>query len=108
MRNLSQAARICQMPSIMGIRLRHFVTFLGFPNSLVNGAYNLSKSTLPKVLNKSHFHFLIDETLSPLVQLVFLRSKVLRCKLQLIELFKEYICTGIQNAAPLIMINEFS
>ena len=41
MRNLSQAARICQMPSIMGIRLRHFVTFLGFPNSLVNGAYNL-------------------------------------------------------------------
>ena len=64
MRNLSQA-RICQMPSIMGIRLHHFVTFLGFPNSLVNGAYNLPKSTLPKVLNESHFHFLIDETLSP-------------------------------------------
>ena len=90
MRNLSQA-RICQMPSIMGIRLHHFVTFLGFPNSLVNGAYNLPKSTLPKVLNESHFHFLIDETLSPyLVLLVCLRSKVLRCKLQLIELFKEY------------------
>ena len=66
MRNLSQA-RICQMPSIMGIRLRHFVTFLGFPNSVVNGAYNLSKSTLPKDLNESHSHFLIDGTLLPLV-----------------------------------------